>query len=108
MNEQLQLEFDILETNPTAPRISIQNIDDNIVHTEIVKHVSHSGKILRWAVITTKNGYAVTGDPSVCVCAENDRVEIGEKIAIQNAKDKMWELMGYALSQSIYESINSE
>lgn len=101
---QMELELEILKTEPTAPRISVQDIDDNIVHTEIVKHVSHGGKVLRWAVITTKNGYAVTGDPSVAVCRENDRAEIGEKIAIENAKNQMWSLMGYALAQSLYEN----
>ena len=104
MNVNEQLELEILESKPTAPRISMQDIEDNIAHVEIVKHISYGGKILRWAVITTNNGYAVTGNPSVAVCVENDRAEIGEKIAIENAKDQLWPLMGYALSQSMFEA----
>lgn len=104
MTSNQQLELELLQSKPTAPRISMQDIEDNIAHVEIVKHISHAGKILRWAVITTNCGYAVTGNPSVSVCVENDRAEIGEKIAIQNAKEQLWQLMGYALSQSLFEA----
>lgn len=35
------------------------DIDANIVHTEIVKHVSRTGQILCWVVLTAKNGLLV-------------------------------------------------
>jgi Phage protein (N4 Gp49/phage Sf6 gene 66) family len=85
----------------TAPRITPSALQDNIVNVEIVKHVSTGGKVLRWAVVTCKNGFAVTGKPSAAVSSENDDVEIGERIAIQNAKEEMWSLMGYALSNKL-------
>ena len=68
----------------------------------IVKFITKSGKILRWAVLTTKNGYAVTGNPSAAVSPQNDNPEIGEKIAIGNAKSELWGLMGYSLSDRLY------
>lgn len=80
---------------------SPQDIDDNIVDTAIVKFTSKSGQILRWAVLTTKNGFAVTGKPSASVSAENDVALIGEQIAISNARDELWPLMGYELKSKL-------
>lgn len=51
--------------------------------------------------MTTRNGYAVAGKPSVAVSPENDNAEIGERIAIQNVKDELWPLMGYALKEQL-------
>jgi hypothetical protein len=87
----------------TAPRLTPADIDANIKHVEYVKHVTHGGQVLRWAVITTTNGFAVTGNPSASVSPENDRAEIGEEVALANAKSAMWPLMGYALKQKLSE-----
>lgn len=88
-----------------APRVTPENLDSNITHTEIVKHVAPSGQVLRWAVLTTKNGYAVAGRPSAAVSAENDNAEKGEKIAIENSKQELWPLMGYALKEQLSQRI---
>lgn len=96
MNQQ-QIEATLLEEGKDAPRITGQDLIQNIVHTEIVKHVSHGGQVLRWAVLTTKSGFAVTGKPSVAVSAQNDSEKIGESVAIQNAREELWALMGYHL-----------
>jgi hypothetical protein len=82
---------------PSAPRVTPEDLKNNIVHTEIVKHISPTGKVLRWAVLTTRNGYAVTGDPSCSVSPENDNAAVGEKTAYDNAVEKLWPLMGYEL-----------
>ncbi|GAB2472022.1 hypothetical protein GCM10027082_24420 [Comamonas humi] len=81
----------------TAPRVTLADLNANIVHTEIVKHVAPSGQILRWAVLTTRSGFAVTGRPSASVSVENDNAEIGEGVAIENARQELWPLMGYEL-----------
>lgn len=47
----------------TAPRVTPADMEANIIDTEIVKHVSVGGQVLRWAVITTRNGFAVVGRP---------------------------------------------
>jgi len=85
----------------TAPRVTPADLEANIVDTEIVKHVSVTGKVLRWAVLTTRNGFAVTGKPSASVSVANDNAEIGEKVAIDNAKAELWPLMGYELSSKL-------
>ena len=100
MNDQT-IEQEIQAKRLTAPRITPADIEANIASTEIVKHVSTSGQVLRWAVITTKNGYSVAGKPSCAASSANDNQEIGEKIAIDNARSELWPLMGYALKESL-------
>jgi hypothetical protein len=88
----------------TATRITPADIEANIVDTEIVKHVSKSGQVLRWAVLTTRNGFAVTGRPSASVSPQNDDKAIGEQVAIDNAKSELWPLMGYELKSKLASS----
>jgi hypothetical protein len=101
MSTEQQLEKEIQPLGLTAPRVSLNDLTSNIVHTEIVKHISPSGQVLRWAVLTTRSGYAVTGRPSASVSSENDRAEIGEQVAIENARNELWALMGYALKERL-------
>lgn len=85
----------IIASNPTGPRITPQDIGAAIAHVEIVKNVSKTGKIFRWAIITTDTGFPITGKPSVSLSIENDRPHIGEKVAIDNAKDELWAFLAY-------------
>ncbi|HEY0954019.1 MAG TPA: Gp49 family protein [Roseateles sp.] len=91
------IEQEIQAKGLTAPRVTPGDIEAEIVTTEFVVHVAPSGQVLRWAVLTTRCGYAVTGRPSVSVSPENDDAELGEKIARENAVNQLWPLMGYAL-----------
>lgn len=84
-----------------APRVTPQDLDANTKDVEILKHVSRAGQVLRWAIITTANGFAVVGKPSCAVSAENDDPAEGERIAIENARDELWPLMGYALKEKL-------
>lgn len=99
-----ELEQMIQDSNPTGPRVSLEDFNANITDVEVFKVITKTGKIMRWAVLTTKSGFAVTGNPSVAVSEENDRPNIGEKIAVDNAKEKLWELMGYELSCRIHKA----
>lgn len=58
--------------------------------------------LLTFCVLVLKNGFTVTGE-SACASPENFDAEIGRKIARQNAVQKIWPLMGYALKQSLFE-----
>lgn len=100
MNDQT-IEQEIQAKGLTAPRITPSDIEANIADIEIVKHVSKTGQVLRWAVITTSNGYAVVGKPSCAVSSANDNAEIGEKIAVTNSREELWPLMGYALKERL-------
>lgn len=95
------IEQEIKAKGLTAPRITPADIEANIADVEIVKHVSKTGQVLRWAVITTRNGYAVVGKPSCAVSSANDNAEIGEKVAVTNSREELWPLMGYALKEKL-------
>lgn len=101
MND-LEIEQKLQLKGLNAPRVTPEAIVANIDNIEIVKYISKSGQVLRWAVITMKNGFAVTGKPSASVSPENDDEEIGERIAVANARNEIWPLMGYALKELLY------
>lgn len=84
-----------------APRLTPADIEAAIKHVDYVTHVSAGGQVLRWAVITTQNGFAVTGRPSASVSPANDDEEVGRKVALGNAKNELWPLLGYALKEKL-------
>jgi hypothetical protein len=98
-----QLEKEIQEKGLTAPRVSLASIHEKMKTIEYVEYETRSGSILRWCVIELENGFTATGRPSVSVSAENDDVEIGEKVAYDNALNEVWPLEGYLLKQKLHE-----
>ena len=56
--------------------------------------------VLTFCVLVLRNGFTVTGE-SACASPENFDAEVGRKIARQNAVQKMWPLMGYALKERL-------
>lgn len=52
--------------------------------------------------ITLDNGFSVRGE-SACVKVENYNKEIGEKIAYDNAFDKLWTHFGFLLAESLFK-----
>lgn len=95
------LEREIQSKGLTAPRVTPSDIEAVIVSTRIVKHVADSGQVLRWAVLTCRNGFAVAGKPSCAASPENDNEDLGERLAIQNARDELWPLLGYELKSKL-------
>jgi hypothetical protein len=59
--------------------------------------------VLTFCVLVLKNGFTVTGE-SACASPENFDAELGRKIARENAVDKMWPLLGYALRQKLHDA----
>jgi len=98
MNEQ-QLENQIQEKGLTAPRITPADIDAAIANKEF--HV-FGDTCLTVCCLTLKNGFTVTGE-SACASPENFNAEIGQNIAFENARNKIWQLEGYLLKQRLYE-----
>lgn len=56
--------------------------------------------LLTFCVLVLKNGFTVTGE-SACASPENFDHDIGRRIASENAVNKMWPLMGYALKDRL-------
>lgn len=50
------------------------------------------------ATVTLQNGFTVRGQSS-CVFEENFDAEIGQRIALEDAKRQIWPLLGYALRE---------
>lgn len=61
--------------------------------------------LLTFCVLVLKNGFTVTGE-SACASPENFDAEIGQKIARQNAVNKIWLLEGYLLKQKLSDQHN--
>ena len=57
-------------------------------------------KLLTICVLVLRNSFTVTGE-SACVSPENYDAALGQKIASQHARDKIWMLEGYLLKQEL-------
>ena len=78
-------------------------IDDGTPMHEKAQDAASPLHLLTFCVLVLKNGFTVTGE-SACASPENFDAEVGRKIALENAKQKIWPLMGYALKQQLHES----
>ena len=115
-----QIEQEIQAKGLTAPRITPEDIEANIASEVFftaregrmgaIDNETYVGRetpmpdnsdlkpleLLTFCVLVLKNGFTVTGE-SACASPENFDAELGRKIARQNAVQKIWPLMGYAL-----------
>ena len=123
MNDQA-IEQEIQAKGLTAPRITPQDIEANIVSehyftardgrrgaladgTYVGRERPQFGEadlaaldLLTFCVLVLRNGFTVTGE-SACASPENFDAEVGRKIARQNAMQKIWPLMGYELRSQL-------
>lgn len=127
MNDQT-IEQEIKAKGLTAPRVTPSDIEANIASEHYftagdgvvgVQAVSAAqGKalgdevqlracevpdeldLLTFCVLVLRNGFTVTGE-SACASPENFDADLGRKIARQNAVQKLWPLMGYALKEKL-------
>jgi hypothetical protein len=108
------IEQEIQAKGKTAPRITPADVEANIVQENYftaaegvlgatMEKGRHFGPgsvtehtLLTFCVLVLKNGFTVTGE-SACASPENFDAEIGRRIARENAINKVWPLMGYAL-----------
>ena len=99
MKNENALEEEINGKGLNAPRLTPALIDETI--KEVSYHVFQD-TCLTVCCMTLKNGFTVTGE-SACASPENFNKEIGEKIAYDNARNKIWALEGYLLKQRLSE-----
>ena len=79
-----------------APRITAQDIDDQIAEEQY--HV-FPNTLMTVCCLTLKNGYTVVGE-SACAYPENYNAEVGQMIAKDKAREKIWPLEGYMLKHA--------
>jgi hypothetical protein len=93
------IEKEIQAKGLTAPRLTPEHID-NTIYSE--QYYVFPGTALTVCALTLTNGFNVTGE-SAAASLDNFNEEIGRKIARENARDKIWQLEGYLLKQSLYQ-----
>ena len=116
-----QIEQEIQDKGLNAPRLTPDHIDAVIedvqyftagdgaygyqTRDETVDTATYPEalNLLTFCVITLKNGFTVTGE-SACASPENFNAEIGQKIAYENARNKIWQLEGYLLKEKLYQA----
>lgn len=98
--DDVAIEQEIQAKGLTAPRITPQHIEEQIVHAQ---YHQFPGTTVTVTVccLTLRNGYNTVGE-FACVVAANFDAEIGRKIAYENAKQKIWALEGYLLRDFIH------
>ena len=99
MSTEVEIEKEIQKKGLTAPRLTPDLIDSKIKSVDY--HVFEK-TCLTVCCMTLVNGFTVTGE-SACASPENFNEEIGQKIAHDQARNKIWMLEGYLLKQSLFE-----
>ena len=114
------IEQEIQAKGKTAPRVTHADLQANIISEHFftaaeavlgfdlcnpaanypVNNIPQSMKLLTFCVLVLRNGFTVTGE-SACASPENFDAEIGRRIARENAEQKIWPLMGYALKETM-------
>lgn len=117
------IEQEIQAKGLTAPRVTPADIEANIEANIASEHYftaadgvlgasemgtrpagrARSLELLTFCVLVLRNGFTVTGE-SACASPENFDAELGRKIARENAKNKLWPLMGYALKERLHSA----
>ena len=117
-----EIEKEIQEKGLTAPRVTPADVEAAIVgeyyftalqgaRMAVMDSLTDGGAapkhplaeslgLLTFCVLTLENGFTVTGE-SACASPENFDAELGRKIARQNATNKIWPLLGYALRERL-------
>lgn len=84
--------------NDTILSVNYLNVGNAICLTDQEDHESHH--LLTLCILVLKNGFTIVGK-SACASPENYNKDIGERIALADAKDQMWPLLGYALKDHL-------
>ena len=89
--DEVAIEAEIQAKGLNAPRLTPAHIDSVIKAEDY--HV-FPGTTLTVCALTLKNGFIVVGK-SAAASPENFDIELGRKIARDNARNKIWALEGY-------------
>ena len=94
------IEREIVAKGLTAPRVTPALIEE--VQKTCTYHVFPE-TMLTVCCLTLRNGFTVTGE-SACASPANFNAEIGRKIALSSAVNKIWALEGYLLKERLYQA----
>lgn len=110
MTDSLQATEDYSAARATAPRVSLDDIKDNIATVNyftagaatqaLGQPADPSLDLLTVCILVTHNGFSVVGK-SAPASADNFDAEKGRTFAYEDAVRQLWPLMGYELRQRI-------
>lgn len=87
---------------PAIPtRIFPEDIRMAIASAKAVDYYRPPGTTMTICTVTLANGFNVVGT-SACVSPENYDETTGEMLAMNKVKDQLWELLGYALKDTLH------
>lgn len=99
MNNEQAIEKELQDKGLNAPRLTPADIDRTIMHAQ---YYVFPGTTLTVCCLTLLNGFTVVGE-SAAASRENFDPVIGQKIAYENARNKIWAFEGYLLKQRLAE-----
>lgn len=89
------------DTGDTLPnKLTMGDILDTVMRADYYRLGDSTTTICR---LTLRNGFSVIGQ-SACIDPLEFNKSIGEKVAWDNALEKIWELEGYLLQQRRHEA----
>lgn len=99
MRSEAAVEQEIQDKGLTAPRLTPADIDA-VIRGE--HYHQFPGTTVTVCCLELENGFTVIGE-SACASPENFNVDLGRKIARDQARNKIWQLEGYLLRQRLFE-----
>jgi len=113
MSTDEKIEQEIKDKGLTAARVTPAQIESVIAEEHYFNPIlpatgplpapDHPLRLLTICVLVLKNGFTVVGK-SACASAANFDVDVGEKVARQDAVNQIWALEGYLLKQRLHEA----
>lgn len=108
MSDEAAIEKEIQSKGLNAPRLTPDMIDAQIVQehwgraSDLFKGspVSDEMKCLTICVLVLRNGFTIVGK-SACASVANYDVELGGKIAREDARKQIWAFEGYTLRNAL-------
>jgi hypothetical protein len=82
---------------PSGERVTLEEIESRIANEEYLRY----NKTITVCNLTLDNGFSVRGE-SGCVSEETFNRSIGERLARQQAVNKLWKLFGFLLAETRY------
>lgn len=100
MNEAEQtIENEINAKGLNAPRVTPATLDAEIDAATVQYH-QFPGTTVTVAAVQLANGYVLVGK-SAAASPENFDQEIGRKVALNDARDQLWALLGFRLRDKL-------
>nr|DAV09148.1 MAG TPA: hypothetical protein [Caudoviricetes sp.] len=109
MNDQ-QVEDTVKELGLVYPRVRKDRIDELMASVEVVTHVVEgTTTTVATALLPVKHiKFTLATEISACIDPRNFNAELGANIArdkaLATARNKLWELEGYALALKLLEA----